>query len=244
MPEGPSIVILKEGAQQFIGKKILHVSGNSKIDLARIQGQTIIDLKSWGKHFLVCFKDFFLRIHLLMFGSYRINEQRELAPRLSMMFENGQFNFYSCSIKLIEGKTENIYDWELDTMSENWNSARALKSVRSLENSMICDALLDQNIFAGVGNIIKNEALFITKVHPEAKVKSIPVKKLKEIVSVTRDYCFDFYRWKKEYTLRAHWLIYRRSVCPRCNIKIKMKYIGMTDRQSFFCNNCQIFYKK
>ena len=31
---------------------------------------------------------------------------------------------------------------------------------------MVCDALLDQTVFAGVGNIIKNEVLFRTGVHP------------------------------------------------------------------------------
>jgi endonuclease-8 len=32
MPEGPSIVLLKEEVQQFVGKKIIAVKGNSKIE--------------------------------------------------------------------------------------------------------------------------------------------------------------------------------------------------------------------
>lgn len=36
MPEGPSIILLKEEVQQFSGKKILAVSGNSKIDQAHL----------------------------------------------------------------------------------------------------------------------------------------------------------------------------------------------------------------
>lgn len=32
MPEGPSIVLLREAITQFAGKKIIAVSGNSKID--------------------------------------------------------------------------------------------------------------------------------------------------------------------------------------------------------------------
>ena len=36
MPEGPSIVILKEAVEAFAGKAILKVSGNSKIDQQRL----------------------------------------------------------------------------------------------------------------------------------------------------------------------------------------------------------------
>lgn len=37
MPEGPSIVILKELVQQFKGKKIIEVTGNSKLDIQQLQ---------------------------------------------------------------------------------------------------------------------------------------------------------------------------------------------------------------
>jgi endonuclease VIII len=54
MPEGP-IVILKEAVFQFKGQKIIYASGNSKaLDAATLEGQTIEDFKSWGKHFLIC----------------------------------------------------------------------------------------------------------------------------------------------------------------------------------------------
>ncbi len=84
MPEGPTIIILKEEVQSFIGKKIIKVEGNSRLDIQRLSGKKIIDFKSWGKHFLICFKDFTVRIHFMLFGSYRINEQKESAPRLRL----------------------------------------------------------------------------------------------------------------------------------------------------------------
>jgi endonuclease-8 len=77
MPKGPSIVILKEALQEFKGKKIISVTGNSKQDIQRIAGKKVIDLKSWGKHFLVCFQNFSIRIHFMLFGSYSINEKVE-----------------------------------------------------------------------------------------------------------------------------------------------------------------------
>ncbi len=85
MPEGPSIVILKEAVDSFKGKEIISTSGNSqKIDIPKFAGQTITDFKSWGKHFLICFSETALRIHFMLFGSYRINERKETPARLSL----------------------------------------------------------------------------------------------------------------------------------------------------------------
>ncbi len=111
MPEGPSIIIVKEEVQPFKGKKIIKVEGNSKLDIQRLSGEKIIDFKSWGKHFLICFKNFTVRIHFMMFGSYRINEQKEMAPRLRLVFKKGELNFYTCSVKFIDENIDDIYDW-------------------------------------------------------------------------------------------------------------------------------------
>ena len=46
MPEGPSIVILKEEAAAFAGRKVLRVSGNSKLDLERMRNRKILSLRS------------------------------------------------------------------------------------------------------------------------------------------------------------------------------------------------------
>src|SRR6187551_2647062 len=118
MPEGPSIVILKEEVQPFIGKKIVRVEGNSKQDIQRLFEQEIIDFKSWGKHFLICFKEFTVKIHFMLFGSYKINEQKDRAPRLRLIFNEGEMNFYACSVKFIEGSLDEVYDWTSDVMSD------------------------------------------------------------------------------------------------------------------------------
>jgi len=117
--EGPSLVILKEETKAFKGKQVLNVEGNSKIDQQRLINQKVLDFKSWGKHFLVCFKGFSLRIHFLMFGSYRINQKKDSIPRLSLQFEKGEINFYSCAIKIIEGDLDATYNWSADVMSES-----------------------------------------------------------------------------------------------------------------------------
>lgn len=244
MPEGPSIVILKEELKAFKNKQIVEVNGNSKIDIQRLLNLKIKDFKSWGKHFLICFDDFFLRIHLLMFGTYRINEKKDTAPRLRMKFKSGEINFYTCSIKLMEGDANDFYDWSADVMSETWDAKKAEKKLKALKKTMACDALLNQEIFSGVGNIIKNEVLFRIKVHPESLIEALPPKKLKELITEAHNYSWEFYNWKKKFELKKHWLIYKKTECPRCHIRSKNTYIGKTDRLTSFCANCQKLYLK
>jgi endonuclease-8 len=242
MPEGPSIVILKEEVKQFTGKKVQAVSGNSAVDIERLKGKTIKEFKTWGKHFLICFEGFTVKIHMLMFGTYRVNERKETKPRLSMEFSKGELNFYTCSVKILEGDINLYYNWSEDVMNEDWNPKKASQSLEKLPNEMICDALLDQNIFAGVGNIIKNEVLYRCRIHPESLVGKIPFDHLTEVISECSVYSFEFLYWKKKYELKKHWQAYTKKVCLRCNLPMQRKHTGNRNRRSFFCSNCQNLY--
>lgn len=242
MPEGPSIVILKEAVQEFVGQKVLAVSGNSKIDINRLQDQTVIAFKSWGKHFLICFEEFTIKVHLLMFGTYRINERKDSTPRLSLTFSNGELNLYTCSIKFLEGNVNSHYDWSADVMNEDWNPKSAKKKLKQIPDKMICDALLEQDVFSGVGNIIKNEVLYRTYVQPESLVGKIPVATLTQIIDQCSKYSFEFLEWKKNYVLRDHWLAHTKKVCLRCDLPFEHKKTGVKKRRSFYCLNCQKLY--
>ena len=240
MPEGPSIVILKEAVQQFKGKKVIEVSGNRKIDLKRMEGLKVIDFFSLGKQFLIRFENFAVRIHLLLFGTYRINESKETAARLSLIFDNGELNFYGCSVQYVEEDLDEVYDWSSDVMSDFWDPEQAKVKLLKQPSMMVCDALLNQDIFAGVGNIIKNEVLYRIKVHPESVIENIPDEKLDEMIEEARIYSFEFLEWKKRFELKKHWLAHTKKTCLRCDLPFIKLYLGKTKRRSFFCNNCQI----
>src|SRR5690606_22231863 len=98
MPEGPSIVILKESVEELRleGATVRRVEGNTSIDKERMLNQQITSVRSWGKHFLISFSDFSLRVHFMLFGSYRINERKETPLRLSLGVDSGELNFYAC----------------------------------------------------------------------------------------------------------------------------------------------------
>lgn len=243
MPEGPSILIVKEELQQFKGQKVIAVSGNSSIDIDRMNNQTIRSFKSWGKHLLICFDGFTLKIHFLMFGTYRINEKKDTQARLNLTFSNGEINLYTCSLKFLEGDINLYYDWSVDVMNVNWDPEKAKQKLGWIPNTMICDALLDQDIFSGVGNIIKNEVLYRIQVHPESLVGKIPSQQIDMMVDESSIYSFQFLKWKKNYELKSHWEAYAKQICMRCNLPIIRRHTGIKKRRSYFCNNCQKLFK-
>ena len=245
MPEGPSIAILREQAAGFVGKTIVRAHGNNKtVDMDNLVGQKVVAVRSWGKHFLLQLSTVALRIHLMMFGSYRINEHKDVPPRLGLEFEDGEeFNFYTCSVRPIDANLDAQYDWRVDVMSDRWDAKWVRAQLRALPpDTLVCDALLTQSVFSGVGNIIKNEVLFRIRVHPLSTVGALPAPKLRELVDQARQYSFDFLEWKKAFVLKAHWLAHTKRICPRCDIPFSKGHLGKTHRRSFFCEKCQKLY--
>lgn len=254
MAEGPSIVILKERAAIFVGREIVRVEGDTPIAAERLRRQRILGLRSFGKQFLVELAAFSLRVHLLMLGSYCINERKDKPIRLGLGFENGdEINFYSCSTRFVDEPLDRAYDWRIDVMAEQWDAALARKNLRALPETLVCDALLDQTIFAGVGNVIKNEILFRMRLHPLSSVGALPQALLRKLVMQARQYTFEFYEWKKADlegasalwkgdTLSRHWLVHNKKTCPRCDIPLSKAHLGELDRRSFYCENCQKRY--
>jgi endonuclease-8 len=244
MPEGPTIVILREEVAALAGKVVKAATGNTRtLDPKRMEGKKVLAVRSWGKHFLVVFSGFALRVHFMLFGSYRFDERKENAsPRLSLKFARHELNFYACSVKYLEGDVDEHYDWRTDIMSDDWDAARARKKLQAMPDALACDALLDQAVFAGVGNIIKNEVLFRIKVHPLSRIGALPPRKLGELVREARTYSFQFLEWKKAFVLRKHWLAHRKQVCPRCELKFTVAHLGRTHRRAFYCENCQVRY--
>lgn len=243
MPEGPSIILVKEAVAKFTGKKIISVSGDSKIDQSLLLNREIVEFKSWGKHFLICLDSLTLKVHFLMFGSYMIDEKKpDRAIRLNLTFENGEINFYTCSLKYLEGDINQYYDWSADVMNDQWNKQKAKVKLKAIPGELICDVVLEQGVFAGVGNIIKNEILYRVRVHPESLVGKIPTAKLNKLIDETRIYSFQFLEWKRTYELKKHWLAHTKKVCLRCNLPIIKKQTGLKKRRSFICANCQTLY--
>jgi endonuclease-8 len=243
MPEGPSIVILKEKISYLKNKVVSEASGYGPIEMEALSHKKILGFKSWGKHFFICFSDFTIRIHFGLFGSYQFHEPKKVNPKLALHFNNDDVYFYVCTVERLDGALEARYDFTADVMSDEWDPRKALTKLKELPDHQIADVLLDQNIFSGVGNIIKNEVLYRAEVHPESLVGKIPKARLKTIIDEVREYSFDFLKWKKADQLKKNFEVYTRKESRSTGKEVLKKDTGKTKRSSYISLSEQKLYK-
>ena len=247
--EGPSLFLAAEQLQPFADRRIVSVSGNSKIGIERLAGLEVKGIFAWGKHLVFQLDTFALRVHFMLWGTFAAtvdgrsvtgDYRRSGPPRLVLNFPNGEITIWSASVKFVEDPdAKDAYDLSADVMSDVWDGKAAFRKMRAFPRAEIADVLLDQAIFAGVGNIIKNEVLFRTRVSPFAKVGRISDRKLRAIVADARVFCFRFLELRRIFSLRKNLEIYGRTACSRCGGKVTRRVHGRRARRSFFCAKCQ-----
>jgi endonuclease-8 len=248
--EGPSLHLAVAQLKPFKKKRVLAATGNTRLDKTPFVGLDVKDIFAWGKHLVFQFDPLALRFHFLLWGNFEAevdgksvtgDYRRARVPRLAFEFDNGHFDSFSCSVRILETKhAKRDYDFSVDIMSPKWDSAAALATMKRRPKEQIGDILLDQHVFAGVGNIIKNEVLSLTHVHPETRIGKLSNAKLRAIVKETRAFSKRFYAWRKVFMLKKNLTAYGKSACPHCGGKIKRKQTGKWERWSHICPTCQV----
>lgn len=239
MPEGPSILLLQRDLSYFINKTILEAEGYAELDYDKLVNRKVLDVKTWGKHFFICLSNTIIELHLQLFGSYTINERKpKINPKLSLKFAKDELNFYVVRVKLIDSMDE--FDERGDVMNTAWDPELAKQKLKTIPETFICDALMDQHIFSGVGNIIKNEALWLAKIHPLTRVKDVTVAKQNILMKEIVKFAFEFLQYKEEGTVIKNCGAYQQEICRRCKAPILKAEGGKTKRKNYWCEKEQI----
>jgi endonuclease-8 len=247
--EGPSLYLAQQQLRPFKRKIVLDATGNTKLDKSIFPGREVKDIFSWGKHLVFQFDTFALRIHFMLWGTFEAqidgqwvtgDYRRARVPRLALSFENGVVNTYNCSLKLIESRNaKRDYDFSIDIMSRKWDARGALKRMKAQAQAEIADVLLDQTVFAGVGNIIKNEVLSLTCIAPKRKIAGLSPRELKTLIDETQAFSKQFYRWRKKFVLTKNLRAHRRAQCPHCGGRLIREKTGERQRWAYWCPVCQ-----
>ena len=243
MPEGPSILFLKNKLQRFKGKTVSEASGYSEMDKSAIDHVKILDIETYGKNLFFVFKDFFVGVHLGLFGSMLVNKRKKVNASFALHFPHSEINFYVANTKMYQGKPSDHFNFKTDILNKDFDGEYVLKTLQEVyTEKTIGDALMEQELFTGVGNIIRIESLYRAKIHPESLVKDIPEKKLVYLIETVVNYAYEFLDFLKNDEVKEKALIYGKKICPKDKTELIIEEMGKVKRKTYVCPKCQKLY--
>ncbi|MBU1144820.1 MAG: DNA-formamidopyrimidine glycosylase [Firmicutes bacterium] len=273
MPELPEVETIKETLKLQILNKTIHnifvfydkiITNSSEEEFKKkLIGETLIDIKRYGKYLFFIFNHITLVSHLRMEGKYFLKPKTdpfekhehiifEFTDGLTLRYHDVR-KFGTMELKAIGEElsakgvsTLGIEPFELEFTSEYLknkihNSSRPIKSL-----------LLDQTIVCGLGNIYVDEVLFLSKIHPKTQGKNLNDFDISQLIVQTpivlnkaillggttiRSYVSSLGvsgRFQNE--LNVHTL--KGKSCKVCSQEIVKIKVG--GRGTYFCPTCQI----
>lgn len=242
MPEGPSILHLKNQLRSFKGKIVRKAGGYGPMPTAWLKGKKLLDIKTWGKHLLLVFNNGTVRIHLGLFGDVTVNERKKVNRAFYLEFAHGEINGYVINAKKITGSLKDIYDWRTDILSPAFDKKYIRSLLKEHAPKTIGDVLMDQDIFSGVGNKIRIEALYRAGIHPLSIIGKIPPAKITKLINEVVIYAKMFYHQLEKKGTHTGFQVYQQEFTPDGS-QVTMKYLTKTKRKIYFSEHKQVLYK-
>jgi formamidopyrimidine-DNA glycosylase len=240
-----------QGVQVGSGKVLKGVSGPA---LARmLEGHALQGARRHGKHLLAALDDGrWLAFHFGMtglFAHFRDDEQDPKHDRLRLDFAGGEHLAF-VNQRLL-GRVEVVED------ADQFISAKKLgPDALSVDEETFCrrlrakrgeikPALMDQGLFAGIGNIYSDEILYQAKIHPRAPIADLDGLARKRLYRQMRrvlEMAVERGAGAEDLERRVPrtWLLPHRNkgaACPRCGNKITT--LKVQSRTAYFCPGCQ-----
>jgi endonuclease-8 len=261
MPEGDNLFRAATALRKALqGGRVLRF--RSDVPLVRraaeekpVEGTRIAAVDARGKHLLIRFDDErILRTHLRMRGSwhlYRSGEpwrRSEQSARVAIETDSGfvAVCFDAPVVQLGSGfAMRDLEQLGPDATTDAFDAAEAVSRIRSRGDLAVGEALLQQRAVAGIGNVIKAEALFLSGQDPFQRVSAVPTERLGAIVEQAHQLLVANRRAGPRTSRRALsgptlW-VYGRSgkPCLRCGTGIAMRRQGSLARSTYYCPRCQ-----
>uniref|UniRef100_A0A8B9S4X6 Endonuclease 8-like 3 n=1 Tax=Apteryx owenii TaxID=8824 RepID=A0A8B9S4X6_APTOW len=213
-----------------------------------LTGHVYRGVETLGKELFMYFGQTALRVHFGMNGSMCINhdgskDRNGALPVLEIQLTEDTVCFFEATVeyRIAAESEQKVRMMEsLDVCSPKFSCLRAESEIKQQKTHMLCDVLLDQAVLPGVGNIIKNEALFDSGLHPAVKVCQLRDEHIRHLVKMTRDFALLFYKCRKTGSpIYKYYKVYRHPACGQCNEKITICHLGENNRMTYFCYRCQ-----
>lgn len=230
--------------------RVLHALEDKPLRDARVEG---VDAR--GKHLLIRFDDGrILRTHLRMSGSwhlYRSGERwrrPERNARAALETDAG-FVAVCFDAPVVELSTafglRDLEELGPDATADAFDAGEALRRIRARGHLPIGEALLVQRAMAGVGNVVKAEALFLCRQDPFQRVDEIPDARLARLVEEAHLLLVANReagpRTSRNALSGPRLWVYGRSgkPCLECGETVRMRRQGALARSTYYCPRCQ-----
>jgi endonuclease-8 len=252
MPEGDTVwhtaAILRDAlAGKALTRCDIRVPRYATVDLT---GQVVDEVVSRGKHLFIRVGPASIHSHLKMDGSWKVNpvsKPSRAGHRIRIILEAGDIQAAGIDLGVLEvlerdRDEDAVAHLGPDLLGDDWDPRTAASNLAADPDRPLSEALLDQRVMAGVGNVYCNELCFVTGRLPTAPVGA--VKDPLRLVQRARDMLWlNRSRWNRTTTgdtRRDHELwVYGRAgrACRRCGTTIESD--GSGERIAFWCPVCQ-----
>jgi endonuclease-8 len=241
MPEGDSLHRAAARLQPLVGERVEvetpHPRAAAKRIAERLDGRRLEAVQAVGKNLLLRFEGgLVLRSHLRMTGRWRLEQRgarRVGRPWLVLRGEQHEGVLWNGPVLELSGDAvrrlgPDIMDVppDLDAIVANLR--------RTDERRELGDALLDQWLVSGIGNLWKAEALWEARLSPWSRLGELSDDELR----AAADAAARLMRASLE-GARTGRRVYRRHVCPRCGGRIASRGQGDANRTTYWCPACQ-----
>lgn len=247
MPEGDSIRRDAVKLAPLVGKTVERVTTQGlERDLA---GRQITAATPYGKHMTIALDDGTeIRVHRGIRGGFRVLARAEGEAWLARM-SPGRASLAlvvadaiclwrdarTVEISPRRGAQRGLAVAALgpDILGDDFDGRLLASRARLHPTRRICDVLLDQRVAAGIGNIYKNETLFLCGVNPRRPVAALSDDQLEALFAEARALM--------KVGARGDYHVYGRShqPCRRCSTMLQVASLGDPPRWTWMCPLCQ-----
>jgi endonuclease-8 len=249
--EGDTILRLARRFEQtIVGETVAASAPNPRgkaAGIERLDGRRLGHVEARGKHFLLDFGELSLHSHLGMNGGWHIYREgnRWRRPRASAWavlsgggWEAVQFGGPTLQVMPTKRllRDPRITRLGPDILAGEFDLEAVVAAMRADPTRGLGDALLDQHLVAGIGNIFKSEACFAARVDPWRPIGELSEEELRSVVAAARGLMLQAVK-----SGRYPHKVYRRrqGACPRCRGRISSRGQGDANRTTYWCPRCQ-----
>jgi endonuclease-8 len=243
MPEGDSLHRAARRLQVLVGERVSvetpHPRAAAEQLVERLDGRRLERVEAVGKNLLLSFEGgLVLRSHLRMSGRWQVVERgsaRRGTPWLVLSGAEREAVLWNGPVLELGARAARRLG--PDILAEPPDLSAMVANLRREPGGReLGDALLDQRLVAGIGNVWKAEALWHARLSPWLRLADATDEELERVLAEAAR----LMRASLEGRRRTR-SVYRKAgrPCPGCGTAIRSRGQGDDNRTAYWCPGCQ-----